>query len=378
MSKARNRLEEGSGDAVPYRSVENFMGYLRANLSGRLAGAFTRKKDESAVCQPVEENYFIEKSGTENDERMDYQAFKKMLFSRNHRFREIALVCALSVGSAIFPSNLNLPGSGISGDDKISGKNAGMTYMSSAHPDDDKPGSLSNDLESESGNKKSIVPSTRTELSDLVSSQRFGRDTDDPYLRNLGDYGERTTLVIDKDKQEGRLYKVTYTLIEPPFPVSTGKNSGNKTKANDMKTDEGKFVIESVEDAANWVFEGQMGMYGKHFLRLNAGEFDAAGNFYPNAKSSRGIHSPKYAEELGKQGSHGCSRIPEEVLERSVESKILGVGSEVVILPETALHSWKTAPFFAEKKQDIAFDKNSFDIDYGSSAARKNAYSGRR
>ncbi|MDL2241892.1 L,D-transpeptidase, partial [Bacteroidales bacterium OttesenSCG-928-L03] len=59
------------------------------------------------------------------------------------------------------------------------------------------------------------------------------------------------------------------------FPISCGKNVGNKNEVGDMKTPEGVFHVSDIQDASNWSHDfgdgnGEIeGAYGPYFIRLS-------------------------------------------------------------------------------------------------------------
>ena len=61
------------------------------------------------------------------------------------------------------------------------------------------------------------------------------------------------------------------------FGVAVGKNAGDKQRAGDMRTPEGSFTVEQVQDASWWSHDfgdgkGEIkGAYGPWFIRLKTG-----------------------------------------------------------------------------------------------------------
>ncbi len=109
------------------------------------------------------------------------------------------------------------------------------------------------------------------------------------------------------------------------YPVAMGRNLGNKQKAGDNKTPEGKFEIQQIQDARAWTHDfrdgkGEIkGAYGSHFIRL----------LTPPHKGI-GIHGTHDPSSIGKRATEGCIRLRNEDLLELV--KLVYVGMPVTIL----------------------------------------------
>lgn len=109
-------------------------------------------------------------------------------------------------------------------------------------------------------------------------------------------------------------------------PMACGKALGNKQKCGDMRTPEGVFHVESIEDASNWTHDfgdglGEIeGTYGPFFIRLAC----------PNHKGI-GIHGTHLPESIGIRATEGCIRIDNNNLSQLV--KQVHPGMVVAILP---------------------------------------------
>jgi hypothetical protein len=115
------------------------------------------------------------------------------------------------------------------------------------------------------------------------------------------------------------------------FPVAVGTNFGNKEKVGDLKTPEGIFLVESIEDARSWKYDFENdgkgpidSAYGPWFIRLTVK--DAKGI---------GIHGTHENETIGKRVSHGCVRMKNEDLTVLVD--LISTGMEVEINADTIL-----------------------------------------
>ncbi len=109
------------------------------------------------------------------------------------------------------------------------------------------------------------------------------------------------------------------------YPVAMGRNLGNKKKAGDNKTPEGKFEVQQIQDASSWTHDfrdgkGEIkGAYGSHFIRL----------LTPPHKGI-GIHGTHDPSSIGKRATEGCIRLRNEDLLELV--KMIYVGMPVTIL----------------------------------------------
>ena len=109
------------------------------------------------------------------------------------------------------------------------------------------------------------------------------------------------------------------------YPVAMGRNLGDKKKAGDNKTPEGKFEVQQVQDASYWTHDfrdgkGEIkGAYGSHFIRLLTPPYKGIG--------IHGTHDPS---SIGTRATEGCIRLRNEDLLEFV--KMVYVGMPVTIL----------------------------------------------
>jgi len=111
------------------------------------------------------------------------------------------------------------------------------------------------------------------------------------------------------------------------FYCATGRNMGQKERVGDMRTPEGYFTIEQIQDASYWQpyvdrKTGETIGYGPWFIRLDTGEWKGIG-----------IHGTDSAheDEIGTNASHGCIRLQnEELLKFKHHAQ---VGQTIIILP---------------------------------------------
>ncbi|MBU1198749.1 MAG: L,D-transpeptidase [Nanoarchaeota archaeon] len=144
----------------------------------------------------------------------------------------------------------------------------------------------------------------------------------------IGDH----VIVVNKKKQESKLYKLDYVLVDET-KVSTGINPGEKQRSGDHKTPTGIFDIVSVQKSDSWMHQGRLA-YGPYFLRLSTGNWDSQGNYDSDARSSIGMHGTDEPEKLGQLASMGCIRFANKIIQKFVDKGYLGKDSKVAILDD--------------------------------------------
>lgn len=129
-------------------------------------------------------------------------------------------------------------------------------------------------------------------------------------------FGENLADVIARyhpDMSKGLIYiskaELTLTLTDPmgnvvvTYPIACGKSFGQKHVMGDMKTPEGVFTLQQMQDASTWGHDFHDGKgfirhaYGPWFLRLKTG-FNGIG--------IHGTHAP---ESIGTRATEGCIRL---------------------------------------------------------------------
>lgn len=109
------------------------------------------------------------------------------------------------------------------------------------------------------------------------------------------------------------------------YPVALGRNLGDKKKVGDLKTPEGKFEVQQIQDASYWTHDfkdgkGEIkGAYGSHFIRL----------LTPPHRGI-GIHGTHDPASIGTRATEGCIRLKNEDLLELV--KMVYVGMPVTII----------------------------------------------
>lgn len=133
-------------------------------------------------------------------------------------------------------------------------------------------------------------------------------------------------IVISKQKME--LYVINErqdTIFQ--CPISCGINLGNKTRAGDHKTPEGKFRIKMMYNSSTWKYDfkdgkgPRVGAYGPYFFRLDVPGFNDIG-----------IHGTIFPESIGTRSSRGCIRLRNEDISKLYP--LCRIGMTVIIGPE--------------------------------------------
>ena len=115
-----------------------------------------------------------------------------------------------------------------------------------------------------------------------------------------GDSAEADHIVISKQTMSLKLYDKQNQLI-CAFPVSLGRDYGDKQKLGDFKTPEGDFSIAQIQRSSHWMYnsgkESFKGYYGNWFIRLNT------------RYNSIGIHGTHDPEHIGERSTEGSIRL---------------------------------------------------------------------
>lgn len=125
-----------------------------------------------------------------------------------------------------------------------------------------------------------------------------------------GDSKDAFQLVVSKQFQTITLYDTKERAI-CSYPVSVGRNFGNKRVVGDLKTPEGIFSIEMIQDASWWGHDSGDGngfipsCYGNWFMRLKTPPHRGIG-----------IHASIRRPSIGKRASEGCICLHSENLDK--------------------------------------------------------------
>lgn len=139
---------------------------------------------------------------------------------------------------------------------------------------------------------------------------------------------EAALIVVSKESMTLAVYDFRSRLLAA-WPIACGKALGNKEKPGDMKTPEGCFSVQQIQDARSWTHDfgdgkGEIrGAYGSHFIRLRT-----------PGHGGIGIHGTHDPASIGTRATEGCIRLDNRDLLRLIA--YIYVGMPVVILPSEA------------------------------------------
>jgi lipoprotein-anchoring transpeptidase ErfK/SrfK len=129
------------------------------------------------------------------------------------------------------------------------------------------------------------------------------------YLHLRDDSNKVAFLIVDKINLRLNVVNLKGDTIQY-FPIAVGTNLGDKEKVGDLKTPEGLFTVQRIEDSKSWKYDFEddglgpvAGAYGPYFIRL----------LVPRHKGI-GIHGTHDNSTIGKRVSHGCIRMKNEDL----------------------------------------------------------------
>lgn len=135
-------------------------------------------------------------------------------------------------------------------------------------------------------------------------------------------------IIIDKESMSLTMFEPDGDIVAH-FPVATGKNAGNKRARGDMRTPEGTFSVQQIQDASAWTHDfgdgnGIIeGAYGAWFIRLRTPGF-----------SGIGIHGTHDPSSVGTRASEGCIRLRNNDIDSLAH--LVTPGMPVIILPGEA------------------------------------------
>lgn len=161
----------------------------------------------------------------------------------------------------------------------------------------------------------------------ILINRQFCRSNDLSRIlvETFSQHNDGNFLIINKSEKKLYLYE-DYDKVNS-YLITIGKKPGNKRKPGDNRTPEGIFIIKSIDNSSNWVYDYPndtldpiRGAYGPWFIRLDVPGFDGIG-----------IHGFFHDNALGERASHGCVRLNNEELEDIVNFVLPGM--PVIILP---------------------------------------------
>lgn len=119
-------------------------------------------------------------------------------------------------------------------------------------------------------------------------------------IEATGDATQAEYIVVSKESMCLKVYDVDNRLV-CRFSVALGSAEGDKCEVGDMRTPEGEFAIERIEDASQWLYDNGdgavEGFYGNWFIRLNT-EFKGIG-----------IYGTGDNEIIGRRSTEGSVRL---------------------------------------------------------------------
>lgn len=130
-------------------------------------------------------------------------------------------------------------------------------------------------------------------------------------------------------KSSFRLYVLDDGKEVCDYGVALGKNPGQKEKSGDMKTPEGTYRVDEIDDSRSWTHDfgdgkGEIkGAYGPWFISLDTSA-QSKGKW-----GGIGIHGTHDPASIGTRASEGCIRLRNEDLLELI--KFVKVGTKVTI-----------------------------------------------
>ena len=146
------------------------------------------------------------------------------------------------------------------------------------------------------------------------------------HMKQINKISESKIVIVDKGALSLTVLSYSGKIILE-FPISVGKNFGDKKEIGDLKTPQGIFKILTIEDSSEWEYDFEddtlgaiTGAYGPWFLRLDANGFKGIG-----------IHGTYNENSIRKRTTHGCIRLKNDDLRKLKE--VIVPGTLVIVLP---------------------------------------------
>jgi lipoprotein-anchoring transpeptidase ErfK/SrfK len=123
---------------------------------------------------------------------------------------------------------------------------------------------------------------------------------------------------IEVVKHDFKLYLYQGDRLIKAYPIAIGRNSGDKSREGDMRTPEGHFYINQIQDSRTWTHDfkdgkGRIaGAYGPWFLRLYTGADRTTSGKGWTGVAIHGTHDPN---AIGTRASEGCIRMRNQDIE---------------------------------------------------------------
>lgn len=138
------------------------------------------------------------------------------------------------------------------------------------------------------------------------------------------------------------------------YPMACGKNVGDKQMVGDMKTPEGVFEVQQIQDASSWTHDFNdgkgviKGAYGPWFIRLKT-----------PGHTGIGIHGTHAPESIGTRATEGCIRLHNDnvaklKLQIKVGMPVIISSSDADMQVNVAIGTTERTPMFLHiSKQDM-------------------------
>lgn len=170
---------------------------------------------------------------------------------------------------------------------------------------------------------------TKTEVPDAVQNTKNSDDQKSDVTSNKVMVTNAPGYSILIKKSEYKLYLLNDGKVVDSWGVALGKNPGQKKVSGDMKTPEGTFSVDEIDNASTWTHDFGDGKgviahaYGPWFISLNTDKL-SGGKW-----GGIGIHGTHDPASIGTRASEGCIRLNNENLVKLV--KHVKVGTKVTI-----------------------------------------------
>lgn len=203
---------------------------------------------------------------------------------------------------------------------------------------------LSDNLENMLNNDADLKP-----VIDYIGFLDDGEYSDNEFYKNIrlrtakekiAEYSPNSdVIVIDKTFQKALFFEKNGQEYDftGEYDCGTAKIYGKKIRPGDGKSPEGIFTIYSIEPAHNKLWDGEKA-YGAYFLRI-LGSIGVHGNGTdtvktPDWRTDKAYMAPDplgvYDENFAFGPSHGCFRLPNEVVREKVEDGTIKEGDKVI------------------------------------------------
>lgn len=176
------------------------------------------------------------------------------------------------------------------------------------------------------------------------------------FQKQLDDIPEARIIVVSKQDMRLRVYDYKGTRLMD-YGIACGKNFGQKHKVGDMKTPEGMFFVQSIEDASDRTHDfgdgrGEIqGAYGPYFIRL-----DTPGN------KGIGIHGTHDPLSIGTRATEGCIRLNNNDLVELVNV----VRPGMMVLVTTSFEDYEQEQqYIGNKRDSVKNQYPKYDKRYG-------------